>query len=120
MARATGIGGIFFRAADPEGLSAWYHKHLGIDMSAGVWSQEAGPTVFAPFKADSDYFPASRQWMMNFRVDDLKGLIAALSAADIAVEQRADWDGDGSYGHFARIHDPAGNPIELWQPPVDG
>lgn len=118
MARATGIGGLFFRTNDPEGLSAWYTRHLGVDMSSGVWMQEGGPTVFAPFRKDSDYFPADRQWMVNFRVDDLTTLLAELAKAGIAAEQRADWDGDGSYGYFARIHDSEGNPIELWQPPA--
>jgi glyoxylase I family protein len=120
MARATGIGGIFFRATDPGALAAWYHRHLGIDMTAGVWAQEGGPTVFAPFERTSDYFPADRQWMINLRADDLTGLLAALASAGIPVETRADWDGDGSYGRFARIHDPEGNPVELWQPPVTG
>ncbi len=117
MARATGIGGLFFRAGDPAAQTDWYRRHLGIDMSESVWTQEAGPTVFAPFTRDSDYFPADRQWMVNFRVDDLPALITALKAAGITVETRPDWDGDGSYGHFARIHDPEGNPVELWQPP---
>jgi predicted enzyme related to lactoylglutathione lyase len=80
--------------------------------------QEAGPTVFSPFKADTDYFAADRQWMLNLRVDDLATLIARLQTAGIAVETRLDWDGDGSYGAFARIHDPEGTPIELWQPPA--
>ncbi len=117
MARATGIGGLFFRAGDPEALADWYRVHLGIDMSQGVWLQEAGPTVFAPFKAATDYFAADRQWMINLRVDDLTALLAQLKAAGIAAETRADWDGDGSYGHFARIHDPEGNPVELWEAP---
>ena len=114
MARATGIGGIFFRARDTDALGAWYQEHLGIP---GFWTQHSGPTVFAPFKADSDYFPADRQWMINLRVDDLDELIASLKAADIAVETRPDeWD-TAETGRFARIHDPEGNPIELWQPP---
>jgi glyoxylase I family protein len=117
MAQATGIGGIFFRAADPDALAQWYHQHLGIDMTQGLWHQQSGPTVFAPFKADTDYFPPDRQYMINLRVDDLPTLIAQLKTAGIPVETRPEWDADGQYGHFARIHDPDGNPIELWQPP---
>ena len=118
MARVTGIGGIFFRAKDPQALNDWYRTHLGITQpDVAVWMQDAGPTVFSPFAETTDYFPANRQWMLNLRVDDLPGLIAALEATGIAVETQADWDGDGSYGHFARIHDPEGNAIELWQPP---
>jgi glyoxylase I family protein len=118
MAKVTGIGGIFFRADDPVTLGDWYRTHLGIDMSQGAWPQAAGPTVFAPFKRDTDYFPADHQWMLNLRVDDLPTLIAQLQTADIPVETRADWDGDGAYGTFARIQDPEGNPVELWQPPA--
>lgn len=119
MAKVTGIGGIFFRAQDPEALTTWYQTHLGITQpDLAVWMQEAGPTVFSPFKATTDYFAAEKQWMLNLRVDDLAGLIGQLRAAGIAVETREDWDGDGSYGTFARIHDPEGTPIELWQPPL--
>ena len=119
MARVTGIGGIFFRARDPAALNDWYRTHLGITSpDIAVWMQDAGPTVFSPFKADTDYFSADKQWMLNLRVDDLPTLIAQLRAAGIAVETRADWDGDGSYGTFARIHDPEGTPVELWQPPA--
>jgi catechol 2,3-dioxygenase-like lactoylglutathione lyase family enzyme len=114
MAKVTGIGGVFFRAQDPDALSAWYETHLGI---AGFWNQEAGLTVFAPFKADTDYFATDKQWMINLRVDDLDGLMKTLRAAGIAIETRPnEWDSAGA-GRFARIHDPDGNPIELWQPP---
>jgi glyoxylase I family protein len=119
MAHVTGIGGVFFRARDPAALSDWYRTHLGITQpDVAVWMQEAGPTVFSPFAATTDYFAADQQWMLNLRVQDLPGLIAQLQAAGIAVETRADWDGDGSYGRFARIHDPEGTPIELWEPPA--
>lgn len=71
--------------------------------------------MFAPFAQDTEYFGrAEQQWMINFRVDDLTAMIAQLQAAGIAVETRAEWDGE--VGKFARIHDPEGNPIELWQP----
>lgn len=117
MARVTGIGGFFFRAADPAALSDWYARHLGLRIADGPWTQEAGMTVFQPFPLTSDYFAPDRQWMLNLRVDDLAGLLADLAAAGIMTETRAEWDGDGSYGRFARLHDPEGNPIELWQPP---
>ncbi|WP_338066151.1 VOC family protein [Phenylobacterium deserti] len=111
----TGIGGLFFRGQDTTALAAWYEEHLGVP---GFWAQEAGPTVFAPFKADSDYFAADKAFMINLRVDDLDGMIAKLSAAGVAVETRPDeWDNPQT-GRFARIHDPEGNAIELWQPPA--
>lgn len=114
MAKATGIGGLFFRASDTKALAAWYETHLGV---TGFWEQAAGMTVFAPFEETSDYFPADRRFMINFRVDDLDGLIAALKRSGIAVETRPDeWDTPET-GRFARITDPDGTPIELWQPP---
>ena len=116
MAKALGIGGVFFRARDTKALAAWYETHLGVP---GFWEQAAGLTVFAPFEHGTDYFPADKQWMINFRVDDLDQLIAQLRAASIAVETRPDeWDTPET-GRFGRIHDPEGNQIELWEPPPD-
>lgn len=112
----TGIGGFFFRAKDPEKLGAWYAEHLGVGGGAhGHWETGAGACVFAPFPEDSDYFPADRAFMINFRVDDLDALCARLTSAGIDVVTNPDWDMPG-VGRFARIHDPEGNPIELWQP----
>lgn len=116
MEKVTGVGGLFFRARDPDALSQWYRRHLGIDGAGAIWQQQAGPTVFAPFEQDSDYFSRPEQaWMINFRVPDLDAMIRQLEAADIAVETREEWNSEA--GRFARIHDPEGNPIELWQPP---
>lgn len=116
MPKVVGIGGVFFRAADPAALAEWYQKHLGIDdLHKSVWHQEAGMTIFGPFSQNTDYFGrAEQQWMINFRVDDLDGLIADLKTSGIGVETRAEWDSE--VGRFARIHDPEGNPIELWEP----
>ncbi len=115
MERVTGIGGIFFRAADSKALSEWYATHLGV-VGDPVWLQQAGPTVFAPFRQDTDYFGRdSQQWMINFRVADMDAMLSQLAAAGIPAETRAEWD-SADYGRFARIHDPEGNPIELWQP----
>lgn len=122
-----GIGGLFFRARDPDLLNAWYREHLGIgagcaaegtgDIDEWTWKTQAGPVVFAPFKADTDYFAADKQYMLNLRVADLDGMLPALMAAGIAVETRPEWN-DPSVGKFARIHDPEGNAIELWEPPA--
>jgi len=117
MERVTGIGGFFFRSRDGEALSAWYKQHLGLGAGHdAIWSQEAGPTVFAPFKETSDYFAADRRWMLNLRVRDMDAMLAQLRAADIEIETKPEWD-DPTYGRFARIHDPEGNPVELWEPP---
>ena len=112
----TGIGGLFFRARDPKALSAWYAEHLGVGGGEwGLWEQQAGPTVFAPFDAATDYFPADRQWMLNLRVEDLDELAARLRAAGIEVLTDPSWDSPET-GRFIRIHDPEGNAIELWEP----
>ena len=113
----TGIGGIFFRSRDPEARAAWYREHLGIEAGQNaLWEQQAGPTVFAPFPTGSDYFAADQPFMLNLRVTDLEALASRLEAAGIAVERRPEWETD--YGSFARIHDPEGLPIELWEPPA--
>ena len=114
----TGIGGLFFRSADPDSRADWYREHLGIEAGhTGLWQQDAGMTVFAPFPADSDYFAADQPFMLNLRVSELDALAATLEASGIPVERRPEWDTD-DYGHFARIHDPEGLPIELWEPPA--
>lgn len=119
MARVTGVGGVFFRADDPKLLAEWYERHLGIDdIAKTVWRQDAGLTVFSPFARDTEYFGrAEQQWMLTLRVDDLDGMIAGLKGAGIAVETRGEWDSE--VGRFARIHDPEGNPIELWEPSAE-
>lgn len=111
----NGIGGFFFRAMDPDALGAWYAEHLGVGGEQGQWATKAGPTVFAPFPRDSDYFAAEREWMLNLRVSDLDSLLERLRAAGVEVTTNPDWDTPG-VGRFARIHDPEGNPIELWEP----
>lgn len=119
MQKVMGIGGIFFRAKDPEALGKWYADTLGVDGLPNIWMQSAGPTVLAPFADDTDYFDRpSQQWMINFRVADLNAMVAQLRAQNIDVITKAEWNSEA--GRFARIHDPEGNPIELWQPPVEG
>lgn len=125
----VGMGGLFFRADDPEALSAWYVKHLWVGPGCGSeaagptnpwsWTVEAGPMVFAPFKRDSDYFPADKDFMINLRVRGLEALLGELREVGIEVTTKAEWD-DPTTGRFARIHDPEGNPIELWEPPAAG
>jgi glyoxylase I family protein len=87
--KVTGIGGLFFRAKDPKALAEWYYKNLGVfSMNAQYesWTQQAGPTVFMPFAADTDYFGnMSQQFMINFRVDDLDGLLQRLKANNVKV-----------------------------------
>jgi predicted enzyme related to lactoylglutathione lyase len=118
-ARVTGIGGVFFRARDPQALAEWYEKHLGIarvptNYETQPWMQLAGPTVFAPFPSTTNYFGRpEQQWMMNFRVRDLDAMVQQLRAAGIEVKVDPTVHPNG---RFARLHDPEGNPIELWEP----
>lgn len=116
MSYITGIGGFFFRAKDPKALKDWYIHVLGIDVQEYVWQQQAGPTVFEPFGLNTDYFSADKQWMLNFRVTDLLALIQDLQAKGVEVEQKDEWNSMPEVGTFARIYDPEGNPVELWQP----
>lgn len=125
--KVLGIGGLFFRARDPDGLNAWYREHLGVgagcssgdeDPSEWFWKAQGGDTVFAPFKHDTDYFAADKAFMINLRVNGLDALVARLAEAGIPAERRAEWD-DPATGRFARIHDPEGNPIELWESPAE-
>jgi catechol 2,3-dioxygenase-like lactoylglutathione lyase family enzyme len=119
MEKVLGIGGFFFRAADPGTLALWYRDHLGIDVvpqayDAPAWTQQAGTTVFCPFPADSSYFgDDAKGWMLNFRVRDLAAMTAQLRAAGIAVVVDPETYPNGI---FARLKDPEGNPIELWEP----
>lgn len=121
-----GIGGLFFRARDPEALGDWYRQHLNVgpgcvapaggDADDMCWMAEGGPIVFAPFPAESDYFARDRQFMLNLRVTDLQKMIEQLRDSGVEVETRDEWN-DSNVGRFARIHDPEGNPIELWEAP---
>ena len=118
MEKVTGIGGLLFRAHDPAALGRWYQQHLGVTLAPSSyeespWQQEAGPTAFAPFKETSGYFgDPQKVWMLNFRVRDLDKMAAQLQAAGIEIKI---YPPDPT-GRFARVHDPEGNPIELWQP----
>jgi glyoxylase I family protein len=117
--RATGIGGIFFKARDPKALAEWYREHLGIEMFAGEegapWWTEAGVTVVSAFPADTDYFGRPDQaFMVNFRVPDLDAMLAQLREAGVAVVDEVQvMEG---IGRFSWATDPEGNRIELWEP----
>ncbi|MEY9926675.1 putative enzyme related to lactoylglutathione lyase [Catenulispora sp. GP43] len=116
MERVLGIGGHFLRAADPAALTAWYRDCLGLDMDEhGQWAQEPGPTVFAAFDAETDYFGSrAQQVMLNFRVRDLDAMLRQLrdKGSDVADDVQ-EMDGIGRFGW---VTDPEGNRIELWEP----
>jgi catechol 2,3-dioxygenase-like lactoylglutathione lyase family enzyme len=119
MEKVTGIGGLFFRARDPALLGRWYLENLGINpvptsYEEQSWRQEAGPTAFAPFPESTEYFGNPKQaWMVNFRVRNLNAMVEQLRAGGIEVQID---EQPYPNGRFARLHDPEGNPIELWEP----
>jgi len=116
MTNIQGIGGFMFRSKDPAALKKWYIDVLGIEIKDMVWMQEAGPTVLEPFPAASDYYGVDKSWMLNFRVTDLKALIAELREKGVEVIEKDEWNSMPEVGTFARVHDLEGNPVELWQP----
>lgn len=126
MRRVTGIGGIFLSARDPKALCDWYRRHLGIEV------QDWGGTVFRWTDADGRPTPGSTVWsvgsradgppyapgrasfMVNYRVDDLVALLAALREEGCEVLDQTD---DSEFGKFGWVIDPEGHKVELWQPP---
>jgi predicted enzyme related to lactoylglutathione lyase len=126
MKRVTGIGGIFLKARDATALRAWYKRHLGIDVQAWggtafAWTDPdgkptGGTTVWSIASEASDQFaPGKASFMVNYRVEDLHALVAALKAEGCNVLDKID---DSEYGKFAWVIDPEDNKVELWQPPA--
>jgi predicted enzyme related to lactoylglutathione lyase len=125
MKRAVGIGGIFFKSKDPEALRGWYRRHLGLDIQdwGGMtfrWSTPERPnphgaTVWCIFDASSEYFaPSIAPFMVNYRVEDLHAVLAALRSEGCDVDEKTE---ETEYGRFGWVMDPDGNRVELWEPP---
>ncbi len=124
MERVIGVGGIFFKSKDPGKLKAWYRDNLGLpaDEHGEIVFSSAGetsaPLVWSPFPADTKYFePSQAPFMINFRVKDLRAMLAQLRAAGALVDDKVQ---DEPYGKFGWVMDPEGNRIELWEAPTDG
>ncbi len=126
MKRVTGIGGIMFKAKDPKALGAWYKEHLGIDVqswggAAFEWVDDAGKpvggtTAWSVVAHDAEAFaPSQAPFMVNYRVADLDGLIAALQEEGCDVLDKPEVS---EYGKFGWVIDPEGNKVELWEPPA--
>ncbi len=123
MGRVIGVGGFFFKSADPEATRDWYARVLGIsfhDWGGAVFlpqdaaAQPGAATVFCPFDADTDYFaPSDAPFMINLMVDNLAGVLAR--CAENGVEPVSTAMGEAN-GDFAHVMDPDGRKIELWQP----
>ena len=125
MKRVTGIGGIFFQAKDPVALRDWYRRHLGIDVqewggAAFSWSGAdgkpiGGTTVWNIGETGNEYYaPGTAPFMVNYRVADLRALVAALRAEGCSVLEKTE---ESEYGKFGWVIDPEGNKVELWEPP---
>jgi predicted enzyme related to lactoylglutathione lyase len=123
MKRVTGIGGVFFKSADPAKVREWYHQHLGFKVneygSLFEWRSADEPTQkaytqWSPFSQNTDYFqPSKKDFMINFRVENLEKLVELLKKEGVeVVDEIETYD----YGKFVHIMDPEGNKIELWEP----
>lgn len=123
MKRVTGIGGIFFKCKDPEKVKQWYQTHLGLptdQYGARFEWREAddpgrkGSTIWSPFSEKTKYFePSAREFMINYRVENLEALVAELKKEGVTVLDNIE---TYDYGKFVHILDPEGNKIELWEP----
>ena len=122
MAKITGLGGFFFRTADPEATARWFTDVLGVptDSWGRMWPHEGGDggfTVMGLHGASSTYFePSTRELMINLRVDDLDGMLADLRAKGVEVVKVIEGD---AHGRFAHVMGPDGIKLELWQPAPD-
>ena len=125
MKKVTGIGGIFFKANNPDHLREWYRKNLGIESEswgfAFHWRDDpqtdgGGATAWSIFPADTKHFgPSDKQFMINFRVADLHSLLASLRDQGVEVDPKID---ESEFGKFSWVTDPEGNRVELWGPPA--
>ena len=119
--RVTGLGGFFFKTKNPEETKKWYKDHLGLpvdDYGCTFWWKDTKgndcSTQRSPFKEDTNYFsPSKKQFMMNFRVENLRELLATLKEEGVTIVGDVE---EYDYGKFGWILDPEGNKIELWEP----
>lgn len=121
--RVTGIGGIFFATENPKELKEWYGKNLGLAIDAygspfefrnANRPDEINYLMWSPFKTGNEYFkPSAKDFMINYRVQNIEGLVRNLRASGVTILDSIDvYD----YGKFIHIMDPAGYKVELWEP----
>ncbi len=121
--KVTGIGGIFFKCDDPQKMKDWYSEHLGMktneygalfEFRSSNEPEKKGYLQWSPFNSDTKYFhPSEKGYMINYRVEDLEGLVEEFKAAGVEVLDDIE---TYEYGKFVHILDPEGNKIELWEP----
>jgi predicted enzyme related to lactoylglutathione lyase len=124
VARVIGLGGIFFKAADPAKLGKWYRENLAMPVeeygAVLPWASlpEGGYAVWSPFATDTGYFqPSEREFMFNLVVDDLDGCLARVREAGATLAGKPE---GSEYGRFGWFLDPEGNKVELWEPRKNG
>jgi len=122
--KVTGVGGIFFYADDLQATKEWYTKNLGIEIndwgSSGFESrdinnpEQVNSLQWKPFKKGDEYFaPSKKEFMINYQVQNLEGLLEKLKANGVTIlDDVASYD----FGKFVHILDAEGNKIELWEP----
>ena len=118
MERVLGVGGVFFKAKDPQGLAQWYATHLGVPIEAGqtygTFTGGAGDqTVWSVFPQNTQYFGPTTPYMFNFRVRSVRAMLDQLRASGVQVDDNVE---EYDYGNFGWLFDPEGNRIELWEP----
>ena len=122
--KVNGIGGVFFKSADPKALCRWYDKHLGTRFGDNEFTtfrfrqrdnkEHIGSLTFSAFKSTSEYFaPSVKDYMFNFRVNNLDIMLQRLKEEGVYVFEKTE---NFDYGKFGWIMDPEGNKIELWEP----
>ncbi len=126
MKRVTGLGGVFFKTADPKKMKEWYGKHLGLQVdeygasfrSIDFDTNVPATTAWSPFKEDTTYFsPSEKPFMFNYRVENLVALLKVLKEEGVQIIGEIE---EYPYGKFGWIMDPEGNKIELWEPNQEG
>lgn len=121
--KVTGVGGIFFKCKNPKEMTNWYGKHLGLatneygstfEFRNTDIPEEKNHLQWSPFAEDTKYFePSKKDFMINFRVENLEELVAELKKAGVQIVDEIE---SFEYGKFVHIMDPEGNKIELWEP----
>lgn len=123
ISKVTGIGGIFFKCQNPTKMREWYKTHLGFETNQygavfewrqGTDTLKKGFTQWSPFNEKTKYFePSTKEFMINYRVNNLEALIAQLKKDGVTVTDNIE---TVEYGKFVHIMDIEGNKIELWEP----
>lgn len=121
--KVTGIGGVFFKSSDPDATKEWYKKHLGMvtDQYGALFEfrntnnpDEINYLQWSPFKDDTSYFePSKKAFMINYRVQNIEGLVEKLKTAGVTICDEIE---SFEYGKFVHIMDDEGNKLELWEP----